>query len=355
LTAGELREFYAGRALFQRTFTPAEGIGPTFNQNRCASCHDLPTIGGQGADFARKATRFADKRCDLLTQYGGDMLQSRITDELRAQGFLPETIPPGATAITNVLPPPLFGLGLIEAIPESEILERVDPDDRNHDGISGRRGTSLDGGLGRFGRKANFRSIHQFVAGALVGEMGLTSPVFPTEEAVGGKPVPPAADPHSDPEIDSVSLNRLARYVELLAPAAPDSGSSRATADSVSLGRSIFIRLRCSSCHVPQMRTGKSAVAALDRRRVPLYSDLLLHDLGPEDASICAHGAGPSEWRTTPLMGLRLRIRFLHDARAQSLTGAIEAHGGEAAASRNGFTLLRDEERERLMRFLRSL
>jgi CxxC motif-containing protein (DUF1111 family) len=354
LSADDIAAFAAGRALFHQEFTPEQGLGPAFNDRRCSSCHDLPTLGGMGAEIVHKATRFENDRCDLLREHGGDLLQQQVTDTARALGFQAERVPPVATSAVDMISPPLFGAGLLEAIPEAAILRRADPDDANRDGISGRPGRTADGRLGRFGRKANFASLDAFIATALLGEMGLTSPLQPHEETLGGKTLPPGVDPAPDPEVNAESFALLVGFVRLLAAPAPEPGANAAARDSIERGARYFERAGCAQCHTPAFRT-RSAVPALHNREVRLYSDLLLHDMGPDRASICAPDASPSEWRTPPLMGLRFRHVFLHDGRSQNVRSAIEAHGGEAARSAAAFRRLPPEQQELLLRFLRSL
>jgi CxxC motif-containing protein (DUF1111 family) len=353
LTQAQLRTVEEGRALFTRTFTVAEGVGPTFNEPRCVSCHDLPTPGGAGADPVRKATRFADGRCELLLEQGGDMLQNQVTEALRERGFGPEAPPPGSV-ISEVMPPALYGAGLVEAIPDEAILEHADPDDRDGDGISGRPGPAEGGRVGRFGWKAGFATVRDFVGSAFLGEMGLTTPGFPQEAPIGPHALPAGVDPAPDPELDEETVGRVVEYVRMLALPAP-TPLSPATRDSLAEGARVFERLGCAACHVPELRTGDSDVEALGNRRVALYSDLLLHDMGEENASICAPGAEPAEWRTAPLAGLRLRLKFWHDGRARSPESAIRAHGGEGAPARDRFIVLTEAERSALLRFLASL
>lgn len=352
ITAAERQEFLAGLALFTNAFSPADGLGPTFNENRCASCHDLPANGGSGADAVRKVTRFADGRCDLLAAHGGDMLQSQITDALRAHGFDVEGVPAMANAVTGVMPPPLFGAGFIDAIPDAAILRHADPEDADGDGISGRAGVAGGERLGRFGWKANFATVRDFVENALLTEMGLTTAGFPEEMPIGAHPLPDGSDPVADPEIDAALVDRLTTYVRLLAPPATDTA---AAAPEVRAGRAVFDRIGCAACHRPETRTAESAPPPFGGRTLALYSDLLLHDMGPENAGVCAVHAGPSEWRTPPLMGLRFRVNLWHDGRASSVDGAIRAHGGEGARARDAFTVLTDAERTALLRFLGSL
>jgi CxxC motif-containing protein (DUF1111 family) len=342
LDSADHAAFDAGRAVFDHEFTPEEGLGPSLNQTRCSACHDVPTLGGAGADFVTRVSRLENGRCDLLTAHGGDLLQERVIDSAYREGYRGERIPAPATAVSRMAAGQLYWVGLIESVPEAAILQHADPEDRNGDGISGRAVRLPDGRVGRFGRKAGFADLRSFVASALLGEMGLTTRYFPEENTLNGESLA-RFDTVADPEIDDLTLHRLVRYLQLLAPPAAERPVSRAARDSVRRGAREFERVGCASCHVPELGG------------VTLYSDLLLHDLGPDAASICAPGVLPSEWRTTPLTGLRYRLMYMHDGRAQSLDRAIAAHGGTAAASRQRFEALRPQRQALLLRFLRSL
>lgn len=356
LTAAELARFEQGRAWFDHQFTPEEGLGPLYNQARCSSCHDLPAIGGFGSERLEKANRWdaAASRCDPLDAQGGEIVQTQITEEFRAAGGQPERVPGGATHVVNFVPSMAFGVGLIEAIPEDEILRRADPGDADGDGISGRVMRDADGRLGRFGRRAAAPDLRLFVAGALVLEQGVTSTAFPQENTLNGQPLPPGADRVPDPEINDSTLALMVDFVRFLALPAREAAEG-ATADTIARGEKAFFRAGCALCHVPTMETGSSETAALSRKIVGLWSDLLLHDMGPELESVCAGDAGPSEFRTTPLAGLRLRQPFMHNGQALDLWMSIEMHGGEAAGSRRAYLRLDEADQQALLRFLRSL
>ena len=354
LTAQQIADFEAGRKLFTHRFTAEEGLGPAFNDEECSACHDLPAIGGAGADRVRKATRFENGRCDLLTEAGGEMLQNQTTPFLQERGISAEPVPPRANGIASISPPPLFALGAIEAIREDAILKRADPDDRDGDGISGRAGRTADGRLGRFGRKANFATIHDFIVDALSNEMGITTSALPHEQRIAGAELPAGADPHPDPELSDSALAKLAHFVAALAPVAPPQLNAAAR-DSVLRGEEVFSAIGCVLCHTPRLPTGPSQMSTLSNRDLRLFSDLLLHDLGSEAASVCGAAAGPSEWRTAPLMGLRLRPFFLHQGQAQSLEQAVRMHGGEAEMARRRFEALSPEQNALVLRFLSAL
>lgn len=356
LSDAERGRFLLGRALFERLATPEEGLGPLFNAERCSSCHDAPAIGGGGSRVpVLKASRFEDGRCSILEERGGDNIQQRATPGLLALGGGAERIPPEATASRHVTSPPLFGLGLLEAVPEAEVARLADPDDADGDGVSGRIPRLPDGRLARFGRKGDAATVRDFVVSALRFELGFTTAEHPREEARNGEPVPAGADPMPDPEMESGAVALLTDYVRFLAPPAPAEPASRPQADSLREGAALFERVGCARCHTPSLRTGPSAEAALSKRSIAPYSDLLLHDLGYGEADVCTPQAFPGEYRTAPLWGLRYRSRYLHDGSEGTLPEAIARHGGEAASAVRDFTALADPDRALLMRFLSSL
>jgi CxxC motif-containing protein (DUF1111 family) len=270
------------------------------------------------------------------------------------------------------VPPPVFGSGLIEAIPEAAILAHADPDDLDGDGISGRAnlvtaapfvpGTEPGGSgalvVGRFGRKAQNAVLLQQVVEAYLQDIGITSPFLPLENRNPRAPVPiEAVDRAPDPEVSEATIQAVTHYVRALAPPQP----GEETAQRV-LGRSLFEQSQCARCHVPSFQTGPSPIPALANRTVTLYSDLLLHDMGDALADNRPDGqATGREWRTTPLWGLRLMRSFLngrallmHDGRATSVEEAILLHGGEAAASRAAFLALTPAQRAALLDFVES-
>ena len=357
LSAVELGRFYAGRALFDKVYTPAEGLGPSFNENQCSACHTVPASGGTtGFERVVKATRFGGPgACDLLHREGGENIRKQVTPLLRAQGVERESIPPSATEVGRFMPPFLFGLGLVEAIPHETLSAGEDPDDADGDGISGRAGRTAEGRLARFGQKAEFETIQAFIESALRLEMGLTTPHDTSEPGMNGGPLLPHTDPVPEPEVQQGAVDLLTAFVRFLAAPAPLAPRTAAHGDTLAAGQRLFGALGCAGCHTPTLRTGPSDVAALNRRRVDLYSDLLLHDMGPALADVCGRTADPAEIRTAPLMGLRHRDRFLHDGRTGDIGEAILAHGGEAQKAREAFARLPWLAQQHVLTFLRSL
>lgn len=353
LSQGQLARFAAGQTVFERVFTPEDGLGPLFNSDSCGQCHEDPVLGGVGDEREVHATKFTPPTtCDQLIEEGGPVIQQNATPLLQARGIEKEQIPPHATGQALRSTPPLFGFGLVDAIPAKAILAREDPYDRNGDGISGRANRTADGRMGRFGRKAFVATLFEFNSGAFPNEMGITTPLSPTEETINGTPVPPETDPAPDPEIQVSGIQAVTDFTELLAPPPRLLVNDKEERKAVQRGEKVFKAIGCATCHVPSMRTDGNEIKALSHKTVFLYSDLLLHDMGAELADICLGLATPSEFRTEMLMGLRFREQFLHDGSAGTVQEAIERHAGEASAVRDAFVSLGAKDREALLKFL---
>jgi hypothetical protein len=345
LTREERASFDAGRQVFGRV-SRRRRVGPAFNATPAPSAtRSAPS--GPGDEVGCTSPPSCRGRLRSVRQEGrpGDP----AAGDARVQGRARHRQGAHAPGEARRSSPSLFGFGLLDAVPDATILTRADPDDRDKDGISGRPNHSLDGRIGRFGRKALVPTLREFNDGAFPVEMGLTNPAVPTEETIGGEAIPPGVDPLPEPEVDQAATDATDDFVRFLAPPAPLKLSSAAKS-----GRAIFSRIRCDACHVPALKTGDNRVKALRYKEVSAYTDLLLHDMGPELADICLGDATPLEFRTEPLMGLRLAERF-RDGRTESVEEAIRLHGGEARASRDKFVGLAEAERSALLEFLKSL
>ena len=359
LTKEQRKQFDLGRVEFERAFTPETGLGPLFNSVSCAECHESPVTGGPGDEVEiHVSAQPSGGSCDLLLSKGGPVIQQAATPALRAAlGIEREPEPAEATARAQRTTPDVFGFGLLDAVPDATLLKLADPDDKDGDGISGRANRFPDGRVGRFGRKALLPSLKEFNDGAFVIEQGITNPAVLDEGTIGGAPIPAGVDPLPEPEIDQRAIDATDAFVRFLAAPAPAKLSGAAKR-----GNGLFQKIGCVGCHVPVLKTGDHPIKALAYRDVAAYTDLLLHDMGPELADICFGLASPAEFRTEPLMGLRLsedieegEPRFLHDGRAGTIEEAIRLHGGEAAASRDRFAALSKKDRKALLEFLRSL
>lgn len=330
-----------GARLFLAEFTPDQGLGPLFNGRSCVQCHLSPTTGGMGwhgLALVSRVGRFDGDRFDPLLEAGGPVAREH---SIAALG-LPCATAPGPPAAANLISlrnaPSLFGLGLIDAIPDDAIRAAAAAS-----GTQGRlhimRDPQGNERIGRFGWKADGASLLQFVADAFRNELGITSPLAPSDLAGPGDPCGAAG---SAPEDDGTAVRAVTAYLAALPPPASKVGPRHR------IGQQLFASTGCAACHTPTLAAPGMTVA--------LYSDLLLHDLGPAlDDRVVQGDARGSEWRTTPLWGLRTRERFLHDGRAGSVEDAILAHDGEAALSTKAFRRLDWHQRAELLAFLLAL
>ncbi|HET7903114.1 MAG TPA: di-heme oxidoredictase family protein [Candidatus Eisenbacteria bacterium] len=356
---GELGRFQAGQTQFRRGFSIEEGLGPVFNNRSCASCH---SSDGRGV-LENSLVRFS-RAGDPAVAEGGPQLQDKAVP-----GADPETLPAGVE-VSRRLPPPVFGVGLMEAITDSSILAHSDPGDSNADGISGRPnyvvaesyvpatepGAGPAAKIGRFSRKAQVPALLQQVVEAYHQDMGITSS-FRSTDNVNPLSTKPNPDHAPDPEVGGGELDDVMNYIRMLAPPSPGEWTDRRRQ-----GEALFTSARCGSCHVPVMRTGMHEIEALSNRDVYIYSDLLLHDMGDGLADNRPDGqADGREWRTAPLWGMRLVREFLggdmllmHDGRARSVEAAIGLHGGEGAGARDAFAAMTADEKAALVDFVES-
>jgi CxxC motif-containing protein (DUF1111 family) len=355
LAAPELARFVDGRDEFTMVETPESGLGPIFNGASCIQCHNGPAPGGGSPVRVTRFGRVVNGVFDDLAALGGSLLQRFAIDPAAR-----ERIPPEANVVADRLSTPLFGAGLVEAIPDAAILANAARS--KPFGIGGRAAvvtdpTTGEQRVGRFGWKAQQATLLAFSADAYANEMGVTNRFFPTENAPNGRQAALAqfdhvADPEDvvDPATGRGAIDRAADFMRLLAPP-PRLPLSR----SAAVGERLFADTGCAQCHQPTLQTGASPVAALDRKVVALYSDLLLHDMGELGDGIAQAGAQVREMRTAPLWGLRFRTPFLHDGRATTVDAAIRAHDGEAALVRDRYLRLPPEQQRQLRDFLAAL
>lgn len=400
LTPEQLLRHIRGDAGFEAAFvsSPASinpGLGPHFNNVSCVSCHisdgrgrpdrighphsslvlrlSVPVSDPESEERARPArgfgSQFSDRavhgvrpegRLEVEYEDHAVALADGTVVSLRRPSYTirePLYPVPDGLQISPRVAPPVFGLGLIEAIPESTILALADPGDRDRDGISGKPNWVRDpvtGGiqLGRFGLKANTPSLLAQSAAAYFNDMGITTKAFPD-------PHPDDPNPSDGPELAWEIVEDVTFYVQTLA--APR--QRQTDHPEVLRGKQIFGEIGCASCHTPALRVGDfPGIPEISGREVYPYSDFLLHDMGPDlaDGRPDFEATG-SEWRTPPLWGLGLtrvvsgHTQLLHDGRARSVPEAILWHGGEAAIARDAYTNLTAADREALLKFLQSL
>lgn len=390
-------DFEAGLQFFQLTWVPApgsppesDGLGPTFNAASCLSCHvrngravpgDAPNAGVGVLVRLGTSEHVPDPHYgEQLQPFGvsGVPGEGRVRHAweivrevvlpggervvLRRPAYTIEALTHGPLAArTSLSPrtsPHLLGQGLLEAVPESVLAAWHDPDDSDGDGVSGRLPRLPDGSVGRFGWKSAQPTVEAQTAAAFLGDLGLTSPLFPEENCPDPQTECRAASSGGSPELPAVRLRVTSAYVRLLGvPARRDPDAPQVLA-----GRSLFRAIGCASCHRPSLETGDSVEPELAHQTIWPYSDLLLHDLGDGlDDGVAEGDASSFEWRTAPLWGLGLvpevngALALLHDGRASTWDEAILWHDGEAAAARGAYETLSAEERAAIGAFLGSL
>jgi CxxC motif-containing protein (DUF1111 family) len=357
LTAAQRADFADGLGDFTEVERVTDGLGPVFNERSCAACHSVPAIGG-GSN--RQVTRFATRTnglFDALASLGGSLVQDHaigLRDGV-AHNFRPEVIPAAATIIVRRRTTPLFGLGLVDATPDSDFIAAAQQQAARGDGVAGRVNMvdNIRAGMktvGKFGWKAQVPSLLQFSGDAYVNEMGITTADFPNENCPQGNCAELAFNPAPGINDDGSGVRALTNYMSMLAP--PPRGSI--TGD-VTAGEATFERIGCTACHVATQHTGSNAIAALDRKTYHPYSDLLLHDMGTLGDNLEMGNSTATEMRTTPLWGLRFLNNYLHDGRARTLDQAILAHDGQARVARNQYAGLAADAKAKLFAFLNSL
>jgi CxxC motif-containing protein (DUF1111 family) len=256
----------------------------------------------------------------------------------------------------------VYGLGYLEAVTEEDILALAKL--QQSMGLDGRPNYVRDDindrtTLGRFGWKANQPSVRQQIAAAFHGDMGVTSSIYQQENCPPVQLACRAMPPGNSPELLDYAWDDLTFWSVALDAPPP----RQQDAESIKQGAQLFQKARCAECHVPELRTGAyPSLPAIANRSFRPYTDLLLHDMGPD----LADGrpdfkAGPRDWRTAPLWGIGVSAQvngstnLLHDGRARNVLEAILWHGGEAQSSRDLFADLRKEDRDLLIAFVNSL
>jgi CxxC motif-containing protein (DUF1111 family) len=423
-----MQRFVDGRRLLHSNMTTGEhnepgndrndaviGLqGPTFNQSSCFSCHinngrsPAPAVVSQRLDKMAVHTamivngkQLPDSHYGLGVQMNRIGLDNGLQDtgnSVRVAGFDTQTVKladgtsvelrkpklgfdgPVPQVTTLRAAQPLIGTGLLEAIPEADILARVrtTPDE---DGVKGQANFVFDPEtgdvrLGRFGWKAGKYSLRHQAATAALQDMSVTSPVYPSRECLAGPATCRTAN--SEKGLTEDDLRSISRYLALVAVPAQRSlvsGFPKGVSPLIDLdvdpvkvaaGATVFKNLRCSSCHTIDMKTGAGhELEELRNQNIKPYTDLLLHDMGPglADSFIESMATG-NLWRTSPLWGIGYTNRvmadegtvgYLHDGRARNLTEAIMWHGGEGTKSRDRFAALSTIDRQALLAFLQSL
>src|SRR5437016_373560 len=415
LTARQFEFFADGKADFESVEDVPDGVGPRMNLDGCAGCHSQPAIGGT-SPAVNPQVAFASKdggtdRVPFFITLNGPVREARfkfnpdgsrdggVHNTATLTGRTGTTAPPAcvlaqpdfdtANANNNLIfriPTPVFGAGLIEQLPDRVIEANQSANGfikklfgilgRPNRVVSGRAITGStnnngnDGTIARFGWKAQNQTLLLFSGEAYNVEMGITNELF--QQAREQKPscqfvtVPNNV---TDTEVTTTpaglsAIEKFAFFQRFLAPPTPSTNTPGGP-DSINNGRSLFVSVGCALCHTPTLKTGDSTVAALANQPVNLFSDLLLHNMGPGLADEILQGqAQGDEFRTSPLWGLGKRIFFLHDGRTDDLLVAIQEHKSagnlkfgpsEANAVINNFNQLNEGKKQDVLNFLRSL
>jgi CxxC motif-containing protein (DUF1111 family) len=329
-----------GAYLFSHDHELNEGVGPLFNGQACANCHNSPIAGGMGTTASSFIVRLAKRAGGQLKDVqGGPIAREHSIKELGGHCGLPTGVPPEANVTSIRSAFTLRGSSLIDNILDFEILanQASEPAD-----VRGKANIGPDGRLGRFGWKAQTATLVEFISQAMRDEMGVTNPLSPHDNING------CGANRVSPEADGTEMTSLVAFLNTIDPPTP-------TAECLSSpGATVFDLIGCASCHTPALRGPGSPTAA--EIQVHLYSDLLVHDMGAGlDDGIVQDQAGTREFRTAPLWRVSDRAHFLHDGRATSIPEAIDAHGGQAANAKAAFAALNTSDRQALLDFLNCL
>jgi len=368
LSPAQVTQFDEGLDAFQESETVADGLGPVFNENACVTCH-LGPGAAVGGNTTRLETRFGTTTggaFDPLVALGGSLRQDHgigtgdgtiaFPPGCSGVSFAAEVVPPSATIVAGRRTTPLFGLGLVEAVPDSVLQQLANTEAQQSPSTAGSvslvtdADTGTPGRVGRFGWKAQVATLHVFAGDAYLNEMGITNPTFPDESCPQGDCAALSCNPVPALNDDGDDVTHFADFMRLLAP--PPRGT---LAPSDTEGENRFGQIGCTNCHTPQLQTGPSPIGALANKTFAPYSDFLLHDMSSLGDGIQQNTATGRLMRTAPLWGVRVQATLLHDGRATTLTAAILAHDGQGAAARDQFVALNQTQKNKVLAFLASL
>lgn len=374
LTPAQLARFEQGKAMFEKVFTPSNGLGAVFNAQSCVECHGQPAVGG--TDPAKTIQRFTTLlaphfAAGLVTQADGAphvharSVATEFPDEVPGCVLGGELVPPHAMASTTRVTPLLFGIGLLENIPDTTLIQNGLASAKANPEVSGRPGLMFPGGvndlnaadqlIGRLGARGFVADVQSFTQGAFSTELGIATfhPLFAAPVRPKGNLATADCTPFVGEAVSLAETQATADFQRWLAP------PPKPELTGVALrGQQLFDEIQCSSCHTPMMKTSPMAPAPLNDREVWLYSDLLLHDMGAALADNAPEGLGlPTEWKTAPLWGVgQTEKPLLHDGRAgRDFAKAIDFHGGEAEDAKRRFQNLSPADQAALIAFLKKL
>ena len=393
-----LAAFQAGLASFKEVEdVPNDGLGPRFNSNSCVSCHSQPDVGGTSpavnplmgfansqnklppfitatgpareARYIKNPDGTPDGGVHALFTIGGR------SDQPSGCNLNQEDFTRSASNIITRIPTPTFGLGLIEAIPDSALVQNLAQSGGAAFGISGRLNRNgNDGTVTRFGWKAQNKSLLMFAAEAYNVEMGISNLLFTNErdETTNCSPVAAPNDIFSlGGKTDSAVFDDIVNFANFMRFLAPPPSAARAD-NTVTQGMNQFFNVGCARCHTQTLKTGPSPFPPLANQTIHPYSDFAIHAMGPGLADQISQGlAAGDEFRTAPLWGVGQRLFFLHDGRTSDLLEAIKQHASpgvsnvaptassfrpsEATQVIRNFFNLSTSDQQAVLTFLRSL
>jgi CxxC motif-containing protein (DUF1111 family) len=358
LSAAHRADFEEGKEDFEEVETIEEGLGPVFNEAACVTCHTAP-VGGTNGRIETRFGRRDNGRFDALAGLGGSLIQDKAIGKVSTSKgrftYVAEVVPRGANVRAGRITTPLFGLGLVDAVTDDYLLALARFQARNTPSTRGTPHMVVDVAsgqtrVGRFGFKSQVATLATFSGDAYLNEMGITSPLFPNENAPQGDARALRFNPLPTVNDDGSGLEAFEDFMTLLGP--PPRGARTRQTDE---GATVFGKIGCANCHVQTLVTGESEIPALSKKTFQPFSDFLLHDMGRLGDGIVQGNARGRDFRTTPLWGLRTRTLLLHDGRARTLENAILEHDGQGAEARRRFTGLSRTDRSALIAFLRSL
>jgi CxxC motif-containing protein (DUF1111 family) len=365
LTLDQRKQFRDGQEAFEQVEDAKKGLGPIFNNVSCAACHSSPAVGGASPINETRAQR-TDATGAHFELDGGSLFQSdAISPNCR------EILPRRANVVAQRQTTPLFGLGLVEAIPDGQLEAYAAEQLASHPEQAGHVNHVVDVAtnqtlVGRFGWKCQQATLLSFSGDAYVNEMGITSVLFPKENAPNGDAAKLAAcDKVPEPEDTEDDITEFTNFMRLLAPPPTSDGclftghqhlSRFGGGSRTSLserGAKVFEQVGCAVCHHSGF-TAVSSITAINGETVDAFSDFLLHDVGTGDGIIQGN-AGANELRTAPLWGVADSPPYLHDGSAPTLREAIRRHANQGAASRDAFRALPEGDQRALLAFLDSI
>src|SRR5262245_23556289 len=328
-----------GADIFSHDMATNQALGPLFNEQSCSGCHNTPAAGGMGMDAQSFVTRIARTQHGdfaLLPGHAAPIARQHSIAELGTSCGLPTGVPSEATLTSLRSAMTLRGTALIDNVLVSQLLAAAS-DPNIPAGVRGRVNLLADGRIGRFGWKAQTATLVEFMGEAFRDEIGVTNPLAP-DDLVNG-----CGANIMKPEMDAVPLTSLVAFLNTIDPPVPGA------ACTVSPGATAFATVGCANCHKPSYTVPGSGNVLTAR----LYSDLLLHDMGPGLADGFEQGSAKgNEFRTAPLWRVSDRVHFLHDGRATTILNAILLHGGQASAAVAAFNALSAADRQALLAFL---